>query len=62
MTRADVVRKVDELLTEFEKNGTFGLIEIQISAGIPALLRRSTTEKLQPAQERNHRAYHSYQR
>lgn len=53
-----LLRKLDAMLEEFARNRSYGLIEIQISDGVPALLRKSTTEKLQNTGEQNRVTYH----
>jgi len=46
MTKQALLKKLDAMLDDAATNRTYGTIEIQISDGTPALLRKSTTEKL----------------
>ena len=46
MTKSALLKKLEIMLDDAEQARTYGTIEIQISDGTPALLRKSTTEKL----------------
>jgi hypothetical protein len=54
-----LLRKLEAMLDEAERGSTWGTIEIELREGIPNLLRKSTTEKLQDNTGGNTRArYH----
>jgi hypothetical protein len=42
----ELIRELETILTEMENRREYGTIEIQVSDGVPALLRKSTTKKL----------------
>jgi hypothetical protein len=44
--RASLIRKLERMLDDAAREHTYGSIEIQLSDGMPALLRQSSTEKL----------------
>lgn len=46
MDKPEVLKKIDTILTEFERNRTFGTVEICFNSGQPQLIRKLTTEKL----------------
>jgi hypothetical protein len=60
MTKQALLEKLSSMLDEAARSHTYGTIEIQLSDGVPALLRTAKTEKLQSTGEKN-RAY-NYQR
>ncbi len=51
MDKQTLLRKLEAMLDEAERARTYGLVEIQFSDGVPALLRKSTTAKLQSTGE-----------
>jgi hypothetical protein len=46
MTRAALLKKLDALMAEAERDAMWGNLEIEIRNGEAVLLRKSTTEKL----------------
>jgi hypothetical protein len=46
MSRDELIRKLATMLADMETRREYGTVEIQVSEGVPALLRKSTTEKL----------------
>ncbi len=46
MTKEQLLNKLTTLIEEAQRTRMYGLVEIQFSDGVPALLRKSTTEKL----------------
>lgn len=51
MNKATLLKKLDALLDEAERTRMWGTIDIEIKEGVPQLLRKSTTEKLQHTME-----------
>jgi hypothetical protein len=43
----DMLQKIEAMLAEFRKTRAWGTIELQISNGVPTLLRKEVTEKLE---------------
>jgi len=58
MTKAALLKKLEIMIDEAERTRMYGLVEIQFTDGVPALLRKSTTEKLATAQENNRARNH----
>ena len=46
MNKEQLLKKLTALIDEAQRTRMYGLVEIQFSDGVPALLRKSTTEKL----------------
>jgi hypothetical protein len=46
MTRAALLKKLDTIMAEAERDAMWGNLEIEIRNGEAVLLRKSTTEKL----------------
>lgn len=46
MSRDALLKKLDAILIAAERERMWGTIEIQLNDGVPALLRKSETEKL----------------
>jgi hypothetical protein len=44
--RQALIRKLESILDEFQKQAAWGTIEIEIRDGVPNFVRKSTTEKL----------------
>jgi len=42
-----LLRKLETMLAEAERAHTWGTIEIELREGVPSLLRKSTTEKVE---------------
>jgi hypothetical protein len=51
MTRGALLRKLDAILSAAEQERMWGTIDIELKDGVPQLLRKSTTEKLQNTME-----------
>ena len=51
MTKQELLRKLDALLDEFARARVWGSVEIQFSDGLPNLIRKTTTEKVNGTQE-----------
>jgi hypothetical protein len=47
MTKAALLKKLDTMLTTAEDERMWGNIEIEIRCGLPTVLRKLTTERLQ---------------
>ena len=60
MNREQLLKKLTALIDEAQRTRMYGLVEIQFSDGVPALLRKSTTEKLCTGE--NNRANYQQQR
>jgi hypothetical protein len=45
MTKAVLLKKLETIIDEAERTHMYGLLEVQFSDGLPALIRKSTTEK-----------------
>jgi hypothetical protein len=59
MNRPDIMRKLDALFVQLERERTFGAIEIEIRDGKPVVMRTIKTDKLTDTGE-NNRARQSY--
>ena len=46
MTRAALLKKLDAVMTEAERTGMYGQIEIEVRNGEGVLLRKTSTERL----------------
>lgn len=46
MNRDQLLKKLAALIDEAQRTRMYGVVEIQFSDGVPALLRKSVTEKL----------------
>jgi hypothetical protein len=63
MDREKLIRKLDSMLDEADKARMWGNIEIEIRDGVPVIMRKSSTEKLEEgATEKNNRGRHDYRR
>jgi hypothetical protein len=51
MDREKLIRKLDGMLDEADRDQMWGNIEIQIQNGIPTVLRKLTTERLTDSRE-----------
>ena len=61
MDREKLIRKLDGMLDEADKARMWGNIEIEIRDGVPVIIRKSSTEKLEEdATEKNNRGRHEY--
>jgi hypothetical protein len=54
MTKEGLLKKLDNMLDQAAREQTYGQIEIELRAGEPALLRKSSTEILNEKRERPH--------
>jgi len=52
MDREKLIRKLDGMLDAADKDRLWGNIEIEIRDGVPVIIRKSSTEKLQSEAER----------
>jgi len=59
MTKDALLKKIDSMLDQAEREKTWGQIEIELREGEPTLLRKSSTEKLDD-RENNRREPKSY--
>jgi hypothetical protein len=62
MTKIALLKKIETILDDFERGREYGVIEIQISAGEPALIRKATTEKLLTRTGENNRGQNHFNR
>ena len=61
MDREKIIRKLDGMLNAAEKERTWGSIEIEIRDGVPVIIRKASTEKLEEgATGGNNRGRHDY--
>lgn len=60
MTKNLLLKKLDAILTTAEQERMWGNLEIEIRNGVAVVIRKSTTEKLDPAEE--NRGSHGIQR
>jgi hypothetical protein len=61
MDREKLIRKLDGMLDEADKARMWGTLEIEIRDGVPVIIRKSSTEKLEEgATEKNNRGRHDY--
>jgi hypothetical protein len=51
MTKNLLLKKIDAMLTTAEQDRMWGNIEIEIRNGFPVVIRKSTTEKLESAED-----------
>jgi hypothetical protein len=58
MMKTALLKKIETVLDELERNRAWGTIEIEIRDGIPNMMRRSLNEKLIP--QENTREQRSY--
>ncbi|MGA2002170.1 MAG: hypothetical protein ABSG70_02240 [Terriglobales bacterium] len=54
MTKDALLKKVDNMLSQAERERTWGQIEIELRDGEPTLLRKTSTERLDADRERTH--------
>jgi sulfatase maturation enzyme AslB (radical SAM superfamily) len=59
MTKDALLKKLENMLHQAERERTWGQIEIELQGGEPTLLRRSSTEKLND-RENNRREQKTY--
>jgi hypothetical protein len=59
MTKPELLKKIETMLDELERNRAWGTIEIEVREGQPNMIRRSINEKI--AQE-NTREQSTYRR
>jgi hypothetical protein len=57
MTKTQLLKKLDAMLTTAENERMWGNIDIELKEGIPQLLRKMTTEKLQNTMENTRGRY-----
>jgi hypothetical protein len=61
--REKLIHKLDGMLDSAARERTWGSIEIELRDGVPVILRKASTEKLEEGHtERNNRGRHDYQR
>lgn len=58
MTKPELLKKIETVLDDLQRNRAWGTIEIEIRDGIPNMMRRSLNEKLIP--QENTREQRSY--
>ena len=46
MTKPDLLKKIDAMLTDLERTRAWGTIEIEVRDGVPNMIRRTLNEKL----------------
>jgi hypothetical protein len=46
VTKADLLKKIETILTDLERTRAWGTIEVEIRDGQPNMIRRSINEKL----------------
>ena len=51
MTKTALLKKLDAMLTTAEQERMWGNLEIEIRNGVAVVIRKSTTEKLDTAEE-----------
>lgn len=56
MTKPEMLRKLDGVLDQLERERTFGSIEIEIRDGKPVVMRTTKTDKLIDTGENNRAA------
>jgi len=59
MNKAQLLKQLESLIDEAQRTRMYGVVEIQFSDGVPALLRKSITEKLCTG-ENNRAQRHDY--
>jgi hypothetical protein len=47
VNKAEVLRKLDAMLTKAEQEKTFGCIEVELRGGYVSLIRRTETERIE---------------
>jgi len=52
-----LLKRLETLIDEAQRTHMYGLVEIQFSDGLPALIRKSTTEKLCTGENNRARTY-----
>ncbi len=63
MERETLIRKLNTMLDTAARERTWGSIELELRDGVPVILRKASTEKLEEATtERNNRGRHDYQK
>jgi hypothetical protein len=63
MEKPELLKKLDTMLDSAARERTWGSIEIEIRDGVPVVLRKASTEKLQEdATATKNRGRHEYQK
>jgi len=60
MTKDALLKKVDNMLSQAEREKTWGQIEIELRDGEPTLLRKTSTERLDADRERTREPRQTY--
>jgi hypothetical protein len=62
VTKTDLLKKLDNMLAQSDREKTWGQIEIELRDGQPTLLRKTSTERLDADRERTHEQQQTYRR
>ncbi|MGD1021513.1 MAG: hypothetical protein ABR880_01940 [Candidatus Sulfotelmatobacter sp.] len=54
MTKDALLKKLDNMISQAEREKAWGQIEIELRDGQPTLLRKTSTERLDADRERTH--------
>lgn len=60
MNKSEVMRKLDTLFDELDRDRVFGAIEIEVRDGKPVVMRTTKTDKLTETTGENNRGQRTY--
>lgn len=47
MSRRDLIKKIEALFEQFEREHTWGTVEVHFNNGVPVVLKKTETERLE---------------
>ena len=62
MQRAEVIKRLDNILSQAERERAWGVVEVEFRNGEATLLRKTITDRLDGDRERTHDYNQTYRR